>query len=81
MFEVTHFEDEARRGEAETWKEVEKLQSKLSRLKKENELLRAALQKISNGRFHIGNDAKGNVFGLPDAVMCRNIALTALEKK
>lgn len=54
-------------GEKET-----KLMAEISRLK-------AALEKIINGRFHIGNDVNGNVFGPPDAVMCRNISKQALS--
>lgn len=37
------------------------------------------LNQIVNGRFHIGNDENGNVFGPPDAVMCRNLARETLK--
>jgi hypothetical protein len=47
-------------------------------LRKERDALRGALEKIVNGRFHIGNDENGNMFGPPDSVMCRNIAKKAL---
>ena len=42
-----------------------------------------ALEYVDHGRSHIGNDANGNVFGLPDLVMCRNRvkhALAEIEK-
>jgi len=51
------------------------------RLERKCNLLEAALEKILNGRFHIGNDENGNMFGPPDSVMCRNIARAALEGK
>lgn len=38
-----------------------------------------ALEKILNGRYHIGNDENGNMFGPPDSVMCRRIASEALQ--
>lgn len=48
-------------------------------IEKERDQLREALEKIINGRFHIGNDENGNVFGPPDSVMCRKIAGDAID--
>ena len=47
--------------------------------KREIDRLSEALDRIANGKFHIGNDWNGNVFGPPDAVMCRNIAKETLR--
>ncbi len=56
-------------------------------LEAERDLLRSklqiaveALEWIEKGKAHIGNDANGNVFGLPDVVMCRNRAKEALKR-
>jgi len=43
------------------------------------EKLAEALRKMEKRNFHIGNDINGNVFGPPDGVMCRHIALEALS--
>lgn len=48
-------------------------------LMKERDKLIYAFEKIINGRFHIGNDENGNVFGPPDSVMCRKIAGDAID--
>jgi hypothetical protein len=45
---------------------------------KERDRYKAALERILNGKFHIGNDEHGNIMGLPDAVICRKIASEAL---
>lgn len=49
-------------------------------LQAQNAELREALEWIAYGKAHIGNDANGNVFGPPDAVMCRNRAIQALTR-
>jgi hypothetical protein len=44
------------------------------------ESMRKALHSIVYGTFHIGNDERGNLYGPPDGVMCRNIAAEAIAK-
>lgn len=44
------------------------------------EVQREAMDKMLNGRFHIGNDENGNMFGPPDSVMCRELARKALAE-
>lgn len=55
-----------------------RFKSDYRKLQGENARLREALEKILTGRFHVGNDDNGNLFGPPDSVMCRNIARDAL---
>lgn len=52
-------------------------------LKAQINVLMEALQNIAYGKFHIGNDENGNIYGPPDRVMCWKFAqeaLTAIEK-
>lgn len=62
----------------EAFREISNLNATIESFGDRKELINA-LSQIANGRFHIGNDDKGNVFGPPDAAMCRKIANDALR--
>lgn len=62
------------------WMEQETYSDFEGHLKKALSIAWEALNNTGYGTYHIRNDNHGNVFGPPDGVMCKRIAVEAVRR-